>query len=577
MRKFLLGILCGVLLAGVLVVVLSLALVRLGDRPPAVPANAVLNLKLEGVIGETATAEIPFPFGDGVAPPTMHEVWTALRAAAKDDRIKMIALRPRGVGLGWGKLQELHSALREFRKSGKPVLAWLANPGAREYYLATAADKIYFVEEDRLDLKGVRAELTYYKGTLDKLGVTFEVEHMGKYKDAGDVYSRTSSTPETREVINSILDGVYNDLIAKVAEGRKMDPAAVRKLIDDGPFLAPQALKSGLIDGLIYEDQFKAEVEKRNGGSSPTVSLRTYAREAISNQSGPKIALVTGEGSILRGGTDSFGADQLILSENFSKVLRDVAADAAIKGVIVRVDSPGGDAIASDDILREMKLLRQKKPVVISMSDVAASGGYYIAATGDPIVAYPNTITGSIGVVYGKPNLKGLYDKIGVTKEIMTRGRYADVDSSYGPMTDAARAKLREGLQLTYDVFLRRVADARGTKPEAIEPLAQGRAWLGSQAHANKLVDHLGGFEKSVSLIKEKAKIATSAEIQLIAYPPRQSFLEKYLMRTPEATANTLVHQRVRALLAERDLTLPPASLLRGGVLRLMPYTLEIK
>ena len=573
MRKFLLGILCGFLLAALTVAVLGLVLVRLGDQRPAVPDEAVLQLRLEGEIGEAARAEIPFPFGDGLARPTVHEVWTALKFAAQDNRIKAVVLRPRGVAAGWAKLAELRGVIAEFRRSGKPVLAWLTNPGAREYYLSTAADKIYLVEEDRLDLKGIRAELTYFKGTLDRLGIQMEVEHMGRYKDAGDIYSRTGSTPETREVVNAILDGVYADLVSAIAQGRKKTPEEVRRLLDDGPFLAPQALRAGLVDGLLYEDQFQAELKQRTGKDHRAISLRHYAREALEAQRGPQLALVTGEGPILRGGMEGLGDEQLILSENFAKVLRRVGDDPAIQGAILRIDSPGGDAIASDDILREVKLLRQKKPVVISMSDVAASGGYYIAASGDPIVAYPTTITGSIGVVYGKPNLKGLYDKLGVNKEIITRGRYAAVDTLYGPMTEAARAKLREGLKQTYDVFLKRVAEARGTSPEAIEPLAQGRAWLGSEAHARQLVDHLGGLDKAVELLKQKAKIAAGESVRLIAYPPRPNFLLKYLARTPEAAAEA----RLRRQLREYGLELPPSALCRGGVWRLMPFQLDIR
>lgn len=573
MKKFLLGLLCGVLLVIVSAVVLTFALMRFGSQPqPTIESGSVLMLKLEGGIAEEAPAEYPLPFLDQSTPPTVQEIWTSLRTAATDSRIKSVALMPRGVGAGWGKLDELRGAIKEFRKSGKPVIAWLRNPGAREYYLATAADKIYIAEEDLLDLKGLRAELTYFKGTLDKLGVQMEVEHIGKYKDAGDMYSRAGPTPETREVINSMLDGIFSGVINAVADGRKRKPEEIRALIDEGPFLAKQAEKAGLVDGLKYEDQFFDEL-KKGDDELKKLGLRNYIREAASMQKGSRIALIAGSGAILRGSSRGFGGDEGIFSEDFIRLLRDAGKDTSLKGAIVRIDSPGGDAIASDDILREMRVLSKKKPLVISMSDVAASGGYFIACTGDPIVAYPNTITGSIGVIYGKPNLKGLYDKIGITKELITRGRYAAIDTDYGPMSDAAKAKLREGIKSTYDGFVQRVAEARKTTPDQIEPYAQGRAWLGSQGFENKLVDRLGGLNASIELMREKAKLGKDETVRLVPYPPRRSIWAKLLAQTPDALADS----EVRTWLREHGLGAINPAYLRGGMMRIVPYSLEVR
>lgn len=573
MRKFLLGILCGLILGVLALVVLSAALVRFGsgEEKSSIPSSSTLVLRLEGEMVETAPPEMPLPFLESATPSTVVDFWAALNAAATDNRIKAVALMPRGVGAGWAKLDEMRSAIATFRKSGKPVIAWLRTPGTREYYLALAADKIYLAEEDRIDLKGLRAELTYYKGTLDKLGVQMEVEHIGKYKDAGDPYSRTTSTPETREVINSVLDRVYATLVDAIAQGRKKTPEQVKKLLDDGPFLATQAVAAGLVDGLKYEDEYFEEIER--SGASARVNLRTYARDAVESQRGTRVAFVTGAGPIGRGSARGFGDDQAILSEDFIKVLRQVRDDDRIRAAIVRVDSPGGDAIASDDILREMKLLSRKKPIVISMSDVAASGGYFIAATGDPIIAYPNTFTGSIGVVYSKPNLKGLYEKIGFSHDVITRGRNADLDSDLQPMSDAARAKLREGIRATYDGFVRRVADARKRKPEEIEPLAQGRAWLGSQAIENKLIDSVGGIDKAIEVLKAKAKLDRDARVRLIQYPQRVSVWAKLFGRETDKT----VEGEVRAWLARNGIRVPAWVGLRPGMQRAMLYSIEIR
>ncbi len=574
MRKFLLGILCGLVLAVLSVVVLGFAMVRLGGpRLPSIEDKSLLVLRLEGPVGEAAQPEFPFPFPGADSTVTVHELWTSIRAAAKDPRIKAIALMPRGVGAGWAKLDEIRMALEEFRKSGKPVVAWLRTPGMREYYLALAADQIYLAEEDLVYVKGLRADLTFVKNTLDKLGIEMEVEHAGKYKDAADQLSRTTPTPETREVVGSILDGVYGTFLEAVAKSRKKTVAEVRALVDEGPFLAPKALSAGLIDGLLYEDEYFEQVNKSaNSGELKKLAMRTYIADALSSQKGTKVALITGEGAILRGSSDSLLGDQMILSEDFAKLLRRVREDSSLDGAIVRIDSPGGDAIASDDILREMKLLSQKKPVVISMSDVAASGGYFIAMTRDPVVAYPNTITGSIGVVFTKPNVKGLYDKMGFTQESISRGQNAGIDNIYGPMSPTARAKLREGIAATYSGFLKRVADGRQTTVEAIEPYAQGRAWLGSQGHERKLVDELGGFDKALELLREKAKMTKDEEIRLIPYPPRESLFAKFFGSPPQASAV----RAARTWLKDRGIPVESTVMLRGGMMRIMPFSIDL-
>ena len=481
---------------------------RAGDRRPAVPAGAMLVMRLEGSIPEQAPMTIPLPWFESQAQPTVADLWALLRKAEKDDRIKAILLEPRGLGAGWAKIEELRAGLRQFKKSGKPVYAYLRGPSAREYYLATAADKIYFNPEDILDLKGLRAELAFYRGTLDKVGVELEVEHAGKYKDAADSFVRTSATPETREVIGSMLDQLFGELVNSVASSRKLTRTQVRSLIDEGPFIDQAALSAKLIDGLLYEDQVRDALKKQlKGQTLERLSHRDYLRStAFGGSDGDKnkIALVVGEGAISRAGGEAepFSDEEGIRSGPFMRLLRQVREDASIKGVVLRVNSPGGDAIASDEILHEVKLLAKKKPLVVSMSDVAASGGYYIAMTGDPVVAYPNTITGSIGVIYGKANLKGLYDKLGINVEIIKRGENADFDTSSRPMSDAARKKLREGIFSTYQAFLERVAEGRKRKVGDIEPLAQGRVWMGAQAQGNGLVDQLGGLDLAIDLVR---------------------------------------------------------------------------
>ncbi len=571
MGKFLIGILTGVILTGLVLVIGVFAIARMREKPPAIAEGSTLVLDLEGEIPEKAPVEFPIPFLEQRMPPTVTDIWGTLRKAAADNRIKAIVFEPRDLVVGWGKLEEIRSDLENLRKSGKPIYAYLKTPGAREYYLATAATRIYMDPEDELNLKGMRFELMYFKKTADKLGVQVEIEHAGKYKDFGDMFTRASMSPETKEVLTSIIDDLYGNLVQRIAEGRKKTPEQIRATIDQGPFLSPHAKEQGLIDGMLYEDQMYDEVKaKLNNGDLKKVSLRDYVRVppvgAVGKQ---RIALVTGEGGISRGdGGSDFSGDSGIESEGFDKLLRRVGNDDGVKGVIVRIDSPGGEVFASDAIWREMNVLSKKKPVVISMSDTAASGGYYIAMTGDPVVAYPGTFTGSIGVVFGKANLHGLYDKLGVTKDLLSRGRYADIDSDYGPLSADAHAKLRQAIDEDYRSFVGKVAAARRRKFDEIEPLAQGRVWLGSQAKANGLIDELGGLDRALDLVKEKAKIPKSERVTLVTYPPKRTIFDLLFGQPAEGA----MESRLRGVLKAWQVRLWA----RGGMMRLMPYSINV-
>ena len=417
MKRFALGFVIGLLFAGLVVLIIGVAAMRLGtDRPPAVADGSTLVLHLEGELPEQPQVTLPIPFLEDQQPMTMVETWQLLRKAAADPRIKALVLEPRELNVGWAKLEELRGSIVAFKKSGKPVYAYLRGAGTKEYYVATAADRVFMSPEDELDVKGLRAELMFVKGTLDKLGVGLEFEHVGKYKDAPDMFTRTTPTPETLEVMNQILDQYFGDIIAVIADGRKKKAEDVKALIDDGPFVGKSALDGGLVDALVFEDEMYSKLkDAAKLESIKKIGERDYSKVEVAGVDGKtKIAFIVGQGEITRGGTnDSVGNDGITAS-GLVKLMRQVRDDATIKGVILRIDSPGGDGIASDDILHEAKLLSAKKPTVISMSDLAASGGYFIAMTGDPMVAYPNTLTGSIGVFFGKVNLKGLFEKIGM-------------------------------------------------------------------------------------------------------------------------------------------------------------------
>jgi protease IV len=528
MRKYLLGLVSGFVLAALAGVIVFFSAVRWGERRPDVPQGATLILSISGAIPEKPGLSLPW---QDSSPLTVYDAWNVLRMAAADTRIQAVWLAPSGVDAGWAKLAEIRAGLLRFGQSGKLVAAYLRSPGAREYYLATAAGRIAAAPIDLINLKGLRAELSFYRGTLDKLGVVPEIEHVGRYKDAGDMLVRTSSTPETREVINSILDARFDDLVQAMSQARHQTPEQIRATLDEGPFLGAQAKERGLVDDLFFEDQFAESLAKQLGQKELkkvyASDYRRFPASRLGLEGRTRVAMLVAEGDILHSTGNALLDDEEIASTSFIQEIREVAKDDRYKGVILRVNSGGGDAIASDEILREIQLLSKKKPLVISMSDVAASGGYSIALSGDPILAYPQTITGSIGVIYGKFNLRGLYDKLGVTKETLTRGKHADLDSDYQPLTDEGRRKLRESLEGIYHSFVQQVAAARRKPYADIDQVAQGRAWLGSQSKSIGLVDEFGGIDRSIELLKQRMGCPPSEKLRVVLLPRQRSWIER--------------------------------------------------
>ena len=584
MAKFLLGILTGGVLVVLVLVIGLFAVASFRSKPAAIADGSTLILHLNGDAPEKPAVDISIPFLQERAPVTVENIWSMLRHAAADSRIKAVVFEPSGASIGWARMQEIRADLEQFRKSGKPLVAYLKAPNSRDYYMASACSKIYMSPVDVLDLKGVAFELMYFKNTLDKLGVHVDVEHAGKYKDYGDMFTRTSMSPETNEVMSSLADDIYTDLVNTVAKGRNKSPDAIRTTIDNGPFLAKQAKAAGLIDELRYEDEAFGELKTTlHQNELKKVSEHQYASvpdSAVSGTGGSdRIAFVVAEGTITRGQPGGSDNDNGLESESFDKMLNKVANDKNIKGVIVRIDSPGGEVTASDDMWRAMNMLHSKKPVVISMSDDAASGGYYMAMSGDTLVAYPGTITGSIGVVFGKPNLHGLYDKLGVTKDYISRGRFALIESDYTSLSDPERQKLREGIDSDYEDFVGRVAAARKKPASVIEPLAQGRVWLGDQAKGNGLVDELGGIDRAIELVKKKAGIPAANKVTLALYPPKRSLLEMVLKSNSDSDgeADALLSgvglSSIRAAWHDASLRV----WMKGGMLRMMPFSIRIR
>lgn len=501
------------------------------ERPPSVQQGTTLVLPLSGVIAEGHAGTFE-PFAP--APLTTFAIWDVLRKAAADERIAAILLEPDKPQAGWAKLTEIRDAIRQFRKTGKPVHASLRTATLRDYYVASAAERISAVPGDFVDVKGLRVDLLYARKALDKFGILPEFEAVGKYKDGADTLTRSSMSAGTREVMEGLLDARMQTFVQAVAEGRKKTGEEIRRLIDQGPFLTAEAMGAGLIDAAEFPDQVEASLASRLG-QKELIKLQAsdYQRVPASKfglEDGPMIAILAAEGDILRHPIPYFAEDTLEPDAMRSHI-RKLRDDAGIKAVVLRIDSPGGDAIAAEEILRELRLLAAKKPLIVSMSDVAASGGYAIALAGKRLLADAESVTGSIGVFYGKVVLSGLYEKLGLTTETLARGKHAEIDSEFAALTPESRAKLRQMIEKTYREFVVQVAQARGRKTEEVEAVAQGRVWLGSDAVKNGLIDEIGGLGRAIEVAAKEAGLPAGAKPRLKLYPPRPGLRQSWERR----------------------------------------------
>ena len=440
-------------------------------------------------------------------------------------------------------MQELRDSITRFRKSGKPAYAHLEFAGNKEYYLATACSKIYAVPGAILDISGLKSETTFFANTLDKLGVQAQFEGVGKYKNAPNQFTETGFTGPHREQMEALLDSVYEQYVAGIRQSRNKSADETQAVIDAGPYDGDTALAAGLVDELLYADQLRERLK-----DAESVTPGRYAKgssRGFGFDRRPKIALVYAVGEIVGGESQGgpFGG-QVAGSDTVAAALKQAREDESVQAIVIRVDSPGGSGTASDVIWREVVLARKAKPVVVSMGDVAASGGYYIAMASDAIVAQPSTITGSIGVFGGKFTLKGFYEKIGITKEILTRGRNADMFSEYRPWDDEERAKFRSLMVSFYEDFIKKAAEGRKKSYQEVDAVAQGRVWTGTEALRHGLVDKLGGLEVAIGLAKERAKIAQGQEVNLVVVPERKGLFETILERQEEEVGESAMLPR---------------------------------
>ena len=527
-----------VLAAGVAAVALGaaavgmVALVVRGGRPSAgwPGGSRYLALDVDGDMPEQPSSGLSGLFESH--PPSVRAMVEAVDRAAVDPGVKGLLLRVGSLSTGWARVQELRDALVRFRRSGKPSWAHLEFAGNREYFLATGCAKVAASPTAMLDVSGLAAEVSFYKGTLDKLGVEAQFEGVGKYKNAPNQFTETGLTAPHREQMEALVGSLFDQYVRSVAEGRGLSPQDVQALVDRGPFRAPEAKEAGLLDELLYRDQ----VEDRIPAAvrlSPAGYVKTGRRFGFDGRA--KVALVHAVGDIVPGESQSspFGGG-LAGSDTIVRGLRQAGQDDAVRAIVLRVDSPGGSGTASDAIWREVAVARRKKPVVVSMGDYAASGGYYIAMGADAIVAEPGTITGSIGVFSGKFSLRGLYGKLGVSQETVRRGKNATLFSSWEPWTEEERAKVRSLNVAFYETFVTKAAEGRKKTPQEIDAVAQGRVWTGEEALRAGLVDALGGLDTAIRMARERARIPKGQEVQILVLPQRKGLFETLMERQEE-------------------------------------------
>ena len=501
----------------------------------SVPARTVLELRLDQDLVETNAGD-PLAEITGRDGNTFRAVIDALDQASEDDRVAGLVAYV-GSGYGMAKTQELRDAIARFRAKGKFAYAFAEtygelDSGNRAYYLASAFDEIWVQPGSTVGLTGLLASAQFFRGTLDLLEVEVNGDHRREYKNAYNQYTERRYTDAHKEAATAMIEDFQAQIVAGIAEGRGLSEEKVLELVKGGPYTAPEALELGLIDGLGFRDEVIAKAKERAENGELLYAHKYLARAGRPHTDGKhKVAIIYGVGGVMRGASaiDPLTGSRTMGSDTVAGGLRAAIDDEDVKAIVFRVDSPGGSAVASETIWRETVRARDAgKPVVVSMGDVAASGGYYVAAYANKIVAEPGTITGSIGVFAGKPNIRKLYNKLGVTVDSVHTAPNATMFSEVHSYDEHEWTRLQAFLDQIYGDFKHKVAEGRGLTDEQVEALAKGRVWTGTRAKENGLVDELGGLETAIRLAKEEAGIPADDEIRLVTYPKSDGFFADF-------------------------------------------------
>ncbi len=487
---------------------------------------------------------------------TVRDVVDAIDRGAADDRVVGMVAKIGAAPLGMAKVQEIREAVQRFRAHKKFAIAYAETfgefgPGNGAYYLATAFDQIYLQPSGDIGLTGIIMESPFVKGTLAKLGVTFHGDHRYEYKNALNSLTETKFTPPHKEAMTAIMTSWFNQMKDGICQARQIAPEKFQSIVDAGPYLGKEALDAKLVDGVAYRDQVYDQARSKAGARAQFLYLDKYLdRAGRPHDSGKKIALVFGVGGVTRGKSnyDPVQGSQNMGSDTVAGAIRAAAADSDIKAILFRVDSPGGSYVASDTIWREVVNARKAgKPVIVSMGDLAGSGGYFVAMAADKIVAQPGTITASIGVLGGKMLTSGLWDKVGLTWDEVHQGSNATMFTGTQDYTPAEWARFEAWLDRVYVDFTGKVADGRKLSREKVLEIAKGRIWSGQDAKNLGLVDELGGFDTALNLAKKAAGISDGEDVKIVEYPRPKTFLQSLLQRAgadnsdKEAVGQTLV------------------------------------
>ncbi|MEC7988105.1 MAG: signal peptide peptidase SppA [Myxococcota bacterium] len=495
-----------------------------------------------------------------------------LHQAARAKHVSAIALHIDRLPFSFAQLEEIGQELKEAKKQGKQVVFYLGeSSGNAAYYLASIGDRIYLHPSADLGIVGLSSERMYFRGALDLIGVEPEFIRKSEYKSAPEVFIRHESSPASQEQDKKLLDDVYKNFTDQIGRGRNFKPNQLQAIIDNAPYTAEEARKQKLVDGLLYPDQFESTLEEQFKNSNVT----SFGERTITDvwDALPEIAIIYVDGAIISGESQSpglLGGDKLCGSKTIAAQFKKAQERPQVKAVVLRIDSPGGSAFASEDIWRAIQNFKQEqKPVIVSMGGVAASGGYYIASGADTIFAESNTITGSIGVYGSKFNFKRLYDLLGINVEIDKRGNNAALQTTSRPWTPTERDKMENLISSTYQTFKQRVSDGRSLSMEKVEEIARGRVWSGQSAQKVGLVDEIGGFYDAIEHAKKKAGITAKRKVNLIQFKggnQRESPFTSLIGDLKTATEPPSIAS-----------FLPPPSVQKETTWMLMPYRINIR
>lgn len=475
-------------------------------------SGSVLTIKLSGKISEQPQGR----FSNVVALP---DLTLSLMKAALDPRIKGVCVKIDPLQCGWSKVQEIKRHVEFFRKSGKFSMAYIERAGEKEMYLATGFEEIYAPPSASISIRGISVKGTFLRGVLDKIGVEPEIRRIGNYKSAGDQLLRSDMSEYQREQLTTLLEDIYDDFVESLATSRGKTKEEIMDFIDEGVFDMQRFKEVGLLTDLLYEDQINDLLKERTDGKEDELRFVRFKRyknvspKAFGFGGKKTVAIIRTSGAIVGGE----GRGGVITADKLIAQLRALKKNKRIAAVVLRVDSPGGDALASDLMWREIQKFAEEKPIIASMSDVAASGGYYMSMACQKIVAESLTITGSIGVVTGKFSLAELYRKAGYGSETISKGKYAEILNESRPFNDFEADLFDKSAQHAYEQFRNKAASSRNMEIEEMQKIAQGRVWTGKQAVEIGLVDEIGGLHKAVQLAKEAANITERVTLKEVS------------------------------------------------------------